>query len=68
MTKNSTGGDKAPKLYIVYTGAMGVASYEVSAPYGWEHMTPKERTRWARSVLRRKDSTWAYVQIDGHPY
>lgn len=60
----------AEKLYIAYypRGSFTGQHYEVTAPYGWENMTPKEREKWARHRLQRKNSSWEYIQISGYPY
>jgi len=62
--------DDAEKLHIVYypRGSFTHQFYTVSAPYRWEDMTPKERAKWAKAALKRKNSTWRYVQINGYKY
>lgn len=60
----------AEKLRIAYYPANSFTSqyYEVTAPYRWEDMTPAEQEKWARAALRRKNSGWDYIQINGYPY
>jgi S-formylglutathione hydrolase FrmB len=62
------------KLYIVYSVGTGAGmytrggEYEISEPYRWEDMSRRERVKWAKAALKRKNSGWDYVQIHGLPY
>lgn len=60
----------AERLHIAYHPAGSFTSqfYTVSAPYRWEDMTPQERKNWAKAALKRKNSTWNYIQINGYDY
>lgn len=59
------------KVYIVYRHVNTwhrSGEFGVSEPSGWAAMTRKERVRWAKAQLERKNSAWVYEQIQGLPY
>lgn len=62
--------DDVEKINIAYVvrGSFVTQFYKITVPTGWDGMTPEQRKAWAQNVIRRKNSTWRYIQINGYLY